>query len=62
MQNEGADYQYSNGPHGCEVPSEDDNFGFIFMISEQIWNFINKDNKIGNGKKLNVKSLRSFMC
>jgi hypothetical protein len=25
VQKEGADYQHSNGPHGCEVPSEDDN-------------------------------------
>jgi len=25
MQKEGADYQHSNGPHGYEVPSEDNN-------------------------------------
>jgi hypothetical protein len=25
VQKEGADYQHSNGPHDCEVPSEDDN-------------------------------------
>jgi hypothetical protein len=34
-QNEGADYQYSDRPHGCEVPSEEDNFGSVFMISEK---------------------------
>ena len=49
VQNEVAEYQYSDGPHGCVVPSEDDNFGFVFMISEQIWNFID-NNKIGNEK------------
>jgi len=26
VQNEGADYQYSNGPNGCEVSFEEDSF------------------------------------
>ena len=54
VQNEGADYKYIDGPHGCEVPSENDNFGSVFMISAWTWNFIDKNNKIGNEKKLNI--------
>ena len=37
VQYEGPDCRYSDGPHGCEVASEDDNFGSVFMISEQIF-------------------------
>jgi len=33
VQNEGAEYQYRDGPHVCVVASEDDNFGSVFMIS-----------------------------
>jgi hypothetical protein len=36
VQNEGTDYQYIDGPHGCEAPSEDDNFGSVIMISKKI--------------------------
>jgi hypothetical protein len=36
------------GRHDCEVPSEDDNFGSVFMISEQNGNFTDKDNRKGN--------------
>ena len=50
VQNEGADCEYSDGPHGCEVTSKDDNFGSVFMISKEIWNFIERNNKIGNEK------------
>jgi len=31
------------------------------MISEEIWNFIDNNNKIGNEKKLNVKNLGTVM-
>ena len=38
-ENDGLDNQYSDGLHGCEVPSEDDNFGSVFVISEKNLNF-----------------------
>jgi hypothetical protein len=50
VQNEGADNQYNDGFHGCEFRSKNDNFGSVFKISEEIRNFIYKNNKIGNEK------------
>jgi hypothetical protein len=35
VQNEGADCQCSDGPHGCEVPSDNDNFPSVLMIFEK---------------------------